>query len=170
MTLADHLREIGACGVSRDWAIGRTAREAWQQCHRPDWLIWWQLTDRPDTVQALVLLLARKVRGWTVRYVPESECAACELALCAAERWAMNPTTFNEFVAGAAAKNAYNAGFYILGHLARVAAPINRRDRIRSAISVACALNTSVYKENSELSALIREAFPDPPWSEEKES
>lgn len=41
MTLQEHLREIGACDDARAWAGELTAKEAWEQCTRPDWMLWW---------------------------------------------------------------------------------------------------------------------------------
>jgi len=42
-----------ACSDGREWAEGRTLREVWRECPRPDWLLW--LAGRLDTgtVEAL---------------------------------------------------------------------------------------------------------------------
>jgi hypothetical protein len=34
-------KNIGACHEARQWADERTAREAWDECERADWLLWW---------------------------------------------------------------------------------------------------------------------------------
>ena len=32
---------VGACAEARNWAGSRSAEEAWTQCKRADWLMWW---------------------------------------------------------------------------------------------------------------------------------
>lgn len=38
--LQDTLLLMGACGEAALWAGGKTLREAWEQCHRADWMIY----------------------------------------------------------------------------------------------------------------------------------
>lgn len=40
-TLIEHLDDIEACAEAREWVGTRTAREAWEQCERADWLLAW---------------------------------------------------------------------------------------------------------------------------------
>lgn len=44
MTLDEHLVLIGACQLARHWARGKTATEAWRDCSRCGWLLWWAFT------------------------------------------------------------------------------------------------------------------------------
>lgn len=41
MTLHEHLISLCACMEAVSWASGRTAEQAWQECNRADWMIWW---------------------------------------------------------------------------------------------------------------------------------
>ena len=34
------LRAMGACREAVEWSKGKTFSEAWQQCERPDWMVW----------------------------------------------------------------------------------------------------------------------------------
>lgn len=99
MTLQEHLVSIGACKEARDWAENRTAKQAWGECDRPNWLQWW----------------ARRIGGHSrVQFIRIAcDCARLvlppgddrsRLALEAAERWADNPTEDNRVAAKEAGK------------------------------------------------------------------
>jgi hypothetical protein len=47
MTFRQHLEAIGACAEAREWAGNRTARQAWEDCTNPAWLMWWIERDSP---------------------------------------------------------------------------------------------------------------------------
>jgi hypothetical protein len=36
-----YLKRLGACIEARMWAADRTAQQAWDECERADWLLWW---------------------------------------------------------------------------------------------------------------------------------
>lgn len=50
MTFQDYLNENFACVQAREWAAGKTAAQAWNECERADWLMWWvnQEKNGPD--------------------------------------------------------------------------------------------------------------------------
>lgn len=42
MTFQQYLNnKIYACGEAREWAADKTAAQAWNECERADWLMWW---------------------------------------------------------------------------------------------------------------------------------
>jgi hypothetical protein len=51
-----YFESIGACEDARGWATGKTAKEAWDECPRGDWLLWWA---RKENVDKRVLTLAK---------------------------------------------------------------------------------------------------------------
>lgn len=40
MNLTDWLQSSGACNEGLQWARGLSPQEAWEQCNRPDWMLW----------------------------------------------------------------------------------------------------------------------------------
>jgi hypothetical protein len=90
---AQHLEDIGACADARIWAKGKTAQEAWDQCERADWLLWWVAQEKPDSKQDLVRAACRIAR-LVLHLVPQSEDRP-RLAIEAAEKWADEPTPEN---------------------------------------------------------------------------
>jgi hypothetical protein len=37
---AEKLKELNACSDAIAWATGKSLTKAWQECHRPDWMMW----------------------------------------------------------------------------------------------------------------------------------
>lgn len=52
------LIELDACEESRIWAEGKTDKEAWEQCERGDWLLWWAIKEYQE-IRSLTLAKAR---------------------------------------------------------------------------------------------------------------
>ena len=105
--LQEHLSELGACLEAREWAGDRTPQQAWGECERADWLLWWAARTERNSHQRIVLAVAACVRT-TLRYVPAGEDRP-RLAIEAAEQWAADPTEENRAAAetaGAAAETA----------------------------------------------------------------
>jgi hypothetical protein len=114
--LQQHLDSLSACAEARQWAGSRTAREAWDQCERADWLLWWAARTPANNQQAIVRAACACART-ALQYVPASEDRP-RLAIEAAERWVNDPTEENRQAAEAAAWAAWaaeteagNAGF-----------------------------------------------------------
>jgi hypothetical protein len=60
-----YLSRLGACAESREWAGNRTAREAWDECERADWLLWWATkagVDHKQIVRAACQCARRALR------------------------------------------------------------------------------------------------------------
>ena len=49
---------LGACEDARIWADGKTAKEAWNECERGDWLLWWAQKEGQE-IRSLTLAKAR---------------------------------------------------------------------------------------------------------------
>jgi hypothetical protein len=46
MTLKQYLIDIGACLEVIEWIENKTLQEAWQQCDRSDWMLWFLTVQR----------------------------------------------------------------------------------------------------------------------------
>lgn len=73
-----YLIKIDACPDARKWAKGKTAKEAWEQCHRGDWLLWWsrkQMRTTEDFADAdlCTLTLAKGECAKTVYHLMKDE-------------------------------------------------------------------------------------------------
>ena len=99
--LQKHLAEIHACQEARGWAAERTAQQAWDECGRADWLLWWAAKTTVNTHQDIVRVAC--ACAWrALRFVPEGE-QRPRLAIEAAERWTSDPTPGNRRAAAAEA-------------------------------------------------------------------
>ena len=82
-----------ACFAARDWLSslpeGTTARQAWQQCTRPDWMFWLLGRRRADHVK--LVRCACEIARTVLHMVPAGEDRP-RLAIEAAERWCNDPT------------------------------------------------------------------------------
>ena len=105
--LQEHLAHIGACAEAREWAQGKSAKQAWTKCERADWLLWWAAQTSANKHTAVVLAACACART-ALKYVPAGEDRP-RLAIEAAERWANAPTEANRQAAEAAARAAWAA-------------------------------------------------------------
>ena len=108
VTLQEHLKSIDACAPARKWAGDRTARQAWDECEYPDWLIWWVVRARPEWRQRAALLLVRELRARTLDRAGELY-GVSAAALDAAEAWALDPCDAAADATATAAAAAYAA-------------------------------------------------------------
>lgn len=53
------LLQWNACEPARDWAVGKTDKEAWEQCENGAWLLWWAAIEGQDDLRSLILAKAR---------------------------------------------------------------------------------------------------------------
>ena len=95
--LQKHLGDIEACSEARQWAGDRTAAQAWEECERADWLLWWAARIERSGRQQVVLAAAACART-ALPNVPVGEDRP-RLAIEAAERWAKEPTEQNRAAA-----------------------------------------------------------------------
>ena len=111
MDLDKLLARLQACPEAREWAKGKTLREAWASCQRADWMLW--LVGRmegkkgwPGRPQLVVAACACARRA--LRCVPDGE-ERPRLAIEAAEAWAREPTEERRAAADSAAYSAASA-------------------------------------------------------------
>lgn len=103
MELNQRLIELGACEEARKWAKGKTARQAWEQCERGDWLLWWATKEKENTdFRQLTLAKARVAKLVLHLMKDERSIAAVE----AAEKYGMGLIGVEELNAAAAAAGA----------------------------------------------------------------
>ncbi len=67
-----HLRSLGACASGIDWIGERTPAQAWEECERVDWLLWWAAKANPDSGPRIILAMCACVRMALV-HVPSGE-------------------------------------------------------------------------------------------------
>jgi len=100
--LTQHLEDLGACAPAIEFAAGKTAKETWDNCVRPDWLLWWAARTNTNDARAIVrcaVIAARKVLPLVVAGEDRPR-----LAIEAAEKWVDTPTPDNAKAARAAAE------------------------------------------------------------------
>src|SRR5207249_3862074 len=102
-----HLSQLEACPEALEWAAKRSPLEAWQECERADWLLWWASQTQANTHQSIVLAACDCARR-ALRFVPPEETRPLA-AIEAAEQWAKAPTEANMAKAVRAAQAAAQA-------------------------------------------------------------
>ena len=120
MTLQEHLETIGACAPAREWAGTHTAKEAWEQAERADWLLWWAART-PANTQADIVKAACACARTVLHLVGTGE-ERPRLAIEAAENWANSPIEVNKAAAEAAARAAAEAAAWAAAEAAEAAA------------------------------------------------
>ncbi len=103
-TVRKHLESLGACAEAMQWIGDRTSAQAWNECERADWLLWWA-AKTPVNSYAQIVLAAAGCAGLALIYVPKGEDRP-QLAIEAALRWANNPTERNQRSAKTASRAA----------------------------------------------------------------
>jgi hypothetical protein len=99
--LQEHLGSIDACWEAREWAGTRTAQQAWDECERADWLLWWAWMVGRDNRAALIRATCRGPRR-ALRFVTSGELHLLR-AIEAAEAVAAENTPKNRAAAAWAA-------------------------------------------------------------------
>ncbi len=92
------LINLVACTDARNWADGKTASEAWEQCERGDWLLWWSQKENTDLRQ---LTLAKAMCAKLVIHLMKDERSI--KAVEAAENYGLGLIDLEELNAAAAA-------------------------------------------------------------------
>ena len=140
MTFQEYLQSIRACEETRTWAAERTAQQAWDECERADWLMWW-LAKSGMELKQLVLIACRCART-ALQYVPAGEHRPLQ-AIETAEAWCNGLATLAE-VSAAAAAAAYAA------YAAYDAAYAADADAVRT-------------KTLARMAKIVRKHYPTPP-------
>ena len=108
--LQEHLGSIDACREAREWAGTRTAQQAWDECERADWLLWWAWMVGRDNRAALICATCCGPRR-ALRFVTSGELHLLR-AIEAAEAVAAENTPENRAAAAwaSATSAAWDAG------------------------------------------------------------
>ncbi len=168
--LAATLRRLGACRDAREWVGNRTAQEAWDECERPDWLMWAIENSLPAKASLVVRRKVVRIACETARralpHVPKGEDRP-RLAIETAERWSSGePVTPAELgAAGAAAMAATRSASDAARSAAWAASDAVRAATesvwaVRAAMTAAWAARAARAAENKELCRIIRKHFP----------
>jgi hypothetical protein len=128
--LQRHLYELNADEVMRMWAGTRTAEQAWAQCKKADWLLWWVGHTDPQSNAELIRVGCEIVK--VALDLVGDDCL--QSALHAVVSWMDNPTAKEEFKMRYTAINApYHIATAING-IAHAAAYIGTADDIARAV------------------------------------
>jgi hypothetical protein len=98
-----YLKSVHACPEAREWAGDRTAKQAWEECKRGDWLLWWAAkagTDRKTLVR-----IACQIARTALPFVKKGEVRPLK-AIETAEAWCVGKGTIADLRAAVAAADA----------------------------------------------------------------
>jgi hypothetical protein len=88
------LRRLDACPEGRKWAAERTAEQAWDECDRGDWLLWWAA--RAGAHRKVLVAVCCRIARTALRFVPAGELWRPMGAIETAERWCQGKATIEE--------------------------------------------------------------------------
>ncbi len=163
MTLQEHLISLNACYWARKWIGDRTSAQAWNECERADWLLWWAARTPANTHQQIVLAAAG-CAGLALRFVPAGEDRP-RLAIEAARRRASEPTEENRKASVASAVASAVVSLSAASAAVSAASAASASLSASAAAAVSAAVSAAV---NREMCKLIRARLVQP-WSEEME-
>jgi hypothetical protein len=98
-----YLARMDACCEARSWAAGRTAQQAWAECERPDWLLWWARAAKVD--RRLLVRAACACARTVLQYAPAGEQRPLR-AIETAEAWCDGNATIEQVRSAADAASA----------------------------------------------------------------
>ena len=106
MKLKEKLKEMNACQEAIDWVGNRTLKQAWDECERGDWMLWFASKSGVE-LQPLTLAKARCAKLVIHLMKDERSIRAVEVA----ERFGLGKATREELdcAADAAYATAYGA-------------------------------------------------------------
>lgn len=156
MNVHDHLQSLGTCDDALAFVTGKTAQQAWDESERPDWLIWWHLQLYPEDAQMMFDIVLAYFLAKVKRLFPDLDPDAVDAAasdpnvgVSTLERYLKSdPKLFSGAVMLLQARNQDFSDLSIL-----------------RAIDLA-AIAVEGESVNNPLCAIIRQQFPNPPWSE----
>jgi hypothetical protein len=188
-TIAQQLKQLGACADAVDWAIsyGADGRCAWAECRRGDWMLWilGKLSGPPESdARKQLVLTACACARLSLPHTKDPRVLAC---IETAERWARGQATIVElrearaaaaaaayaaaaaaYAAAAAAAAAYAAAAYAAD--ADADAAYADADAAYAAAAYAADADAdadaAAYARTGTLAAcadLVRWDYPDPP-------
>lgn len=146
--LCKHLLSVGACREALKWVGTRTARRAWLECDRANWLVWWAMSTEANRREDVVLVVCQCLRRAALR-LPAGENRP-QAALAAVESLLISPTAEHAAAVGVA--------------IAAVEAAV--RAAVRADLK---AGRTALAVEHGKVCLIIRTALA-LPWTEKEDT
>ena len=110
------LEDLGACQEALAWlATQRTAREAWANCARSDWMLWLIAHSKKPLTRREAVSLACDFAERVLRFIPAEENRPAK-AIAIARLWLEGKATRDECYATAAAYHAAAAAYRAAAH------------------------------------------------------
>jgi len=102
----DRLYKLDACREAKDWAAKQSSpQQAWDDCHRADWMLWLLQRTQPECKQKYVAIACELART-VLPLVIEGELRPLR-AIEEAEKYVSEQTRVNAAASNSAAANAY---------------------------------------------------------------
>lgn len=133
--LCKHLLSVGACREALKWVGTRTARRAWLECDRADWLVWWAMSTEANRREDVVLVVCQCLRRAALR-LPAGENRP-QAALAAVESLLISPTAEHIAAAAVAIAAAWSA---VLAFEHAAAAGVAPTAAVRAAVRAAATI------------------------------
>jgi hypothetical protein len=143
----DVLADMGACDEALAWVGERTAAEAWLECPRADWLLWYAA--RVGVDRRRIVLAACDCARSVLPLVPSGEDRP-RLAIEAAERWASSIASDVAYSVAAYSVAAYSAA---AAYVAAYAAASAASDAYAAALAASAAAAASASDSASQAQA-----------------
>jgi len=97
------LTRLGACHEAREWAAGKTLKQAWNECHRGDWLLW--LAGMLDIDRKVLVQATCACARLALPHVPAGELRPLK-SIEAAEAWTRGEAMIEDVRAAVVAVDA----------------------------------------------------------------
>ena len=152
--LVEILASRRACEPALKWLKKRNSDEMWEQCNRPDWLLWWAA---PYVAHTELVLVACQCARLALPHVAAGELRPLR-AIETAEAWTRGETTLEDvIIAASAAADAASAAADAANAAAFAAYAVDAAYAVHSAFVVDAAADASI---KSQMCELIREQWP----------
>ncbi len=142
----EYLVQIGACQDAREWAGDRTAEQAWAECDRADWLLWWAAKEGVD--RKLLVRLACQFARTALQFVMPGDQRPLK-AIETAEAWCEGKATLEEV------RNAADAAYAAASSAAADAAASSAA----AASAASYAASSAAYAAGAAASAAYAAAY-----------
>ena len=107
-TFQEELRQLGACHEASEWVGERTREQAWADCERVDWLLWYAV--RVGATRQQVVTCACRFARLALQHTEDTRVLAC---IETTESWVRGEATLDDVrAAGSAAWSAAYAADY----------------------------------------------------------
>ena len=157
MTLRNELEELGVCDQALEWIGNRTHEQAWSECERPEWMVWYLRRSHKASLNQIVTIVCACARI-VLKYVPTGKRFLSAEAITAAEQYQAGKITLDSLRAAAAvAGPSYTT---TVTHSAVTYAPDSYADTAAHATAVSHAARD--HADHVAMCDAIRKIVPDP--------